>query len=557
MRVSGLSAAPLMFDQLGLDQTQLLSLSSGAEKTVVIAVIDDGFSVSHPSLRGMLWRNPAEVAFNGVDEDANGYVDDRTGWDVADMDAEIAPPSDRLKEFDHGAYSAALIADIVRAKLGERHDYPIKLMLIKAISDQSTDLSIKHGYQGIDYAINNGASIISNAWSGGTLAEGESRVLNLALAKNVFIINSVGNFPTEQASVPGVHPGVFAVAGVDAAGRIIDKSNYGLEVDLVSMAEDVSSVSLASENGYQTQSGTSIAVPVVAATAALMKLVNPTISRNEIRDCLINTAKQVDTQNTNIAGKLGAGLVQVDAAIDCAQAPDHSLLADRYVNAKGTFGLSYQSNQDAIVKKWRIEPVAAGRELVLLNSVSEGAATTVVMRIFELKGQVKTLLWQGALHEIPDKLVLQTSIAEIELTVPANSPKFSLKSHYSLTPVDLEKQFCSGKKIISENATLDDGSGNERYAALSNCKWLIQSKPGKSIRIGFTSLDIDSETDKIYLFRGDNTEQANFLVSLTGNELPPQYVVEGGDVLIWLLSDQSREAQGFTAKIDWVDAPSE
>lgn len=553
VNVSVIYAAPLVFDQIDLDQSRLLPLD-GAEKTVVLAVIDDGFSVTHPSLRGMVWRNTSEIAFNGIDDDSNGYVDDRTGWDIADMDGELAPPSGRLNEFNHGAYTAALIADIVRAKLGEQIDYPIKLMLVKAVSDQSDNLDLRLGYRGIDYAIQNGASIVSNAWSGGTLEKEHSQILNFALAQDVFVVNSVGNFPSEQASVPAVHPGVFGVAGVDASGRIIDESNYGSEVDLVSIARDISSISLVSQSGQQSQSGTSVAVPAVAATVALMRLVNPRISRNEIRDCLLNTAKQVDTQNQNIAGKLGAGLLQVDAAIDCAKTPVQSLLLEKHVNTKGSIGLSYSPEEKEIVKKWRIEPAAAGQGLVLFNSVS-GDASTAFARIFELEGQNKILHWEGAARALPDKLVLDRSVAEIELTIPANSPNFSLKSHYALTPIDLEKQFCSGKEIISENTVIDDGSGSEPYAALTNCKWLVQSKPGQSVRIHFKSFDIDPQSDKIYLFRGDNTEQTSLLVSLTGNESPPKYIVEGGDVLIWLLSDESREAQGFTAEIDWVDAP--
>ena len=441
LATSELLAAPLAFDQIGLDQAIHLPLD-GAEETILVAVVDDGFSVTHPSLRGMVWRNPSEIAFNAIDDDNNGYVDDRAGWDIADMDADIAPPSGRLNAFNHGGYTAALIADIVRAKLGEQNDYPIKLMLVKAVPDQSIDLDIRQGYQGIDYAIRNGASIVSNAWSGGTLEKEHSQILNLALAKDVFVVNSVGNFPSEQTSIPAVHPGVFGVAGVDATGLIIDKSNYGAEVDLVSVSQDISSVSLVSQSGQQIQSGTSVAVPVVAATAALMRLVNPRISRNEIRDCLINTAKQLDTQNQNVAGKLGAGLLQVDAAIDCAKTPAKSLLVDKRVNAKGSIGLSYRPEEKEIIKKWRIDPVAAGQGLVLYNSVS-GDASTALVRIFELGGQNKALRWEGAVRTMPDKLVLEWSAAEIELTIPSGSPIFSLKSHYALTPIDLEKSFCS------------------------------------------------------------------------------------------------------------------
>ncbi len=49
-------------------------------KTVVVAVIDSGIDTMHEDLRSILWRNPNEIAGNGIDDDKNGYVDDVNGW---------------------------------------------------------------------------------------------------------------------------------------------------------------------------------------------------------------------------------------------------------------------------------------------------------------------------------------------------------------------------------------------------------------------------------------------------------------------------------------------
>ncbi len=553
---SGVTAAPLPLELLGLDTRAKLELGksgSTAGKEVVIAVIDDGFATDLPALKGMQWRNSAEIAYNGFDDDNNGYVDDRTGWDIADMDGDIAPPANRRAEFEHGSYTASLIAEVIRAKLGEQDDYPIKLMLIKAVSDQSIDLDLKLGYQGIQYAIQNGANVVSNAWSGGQLQKDDAGILNSALAKGVTIINSVGNYPTEQASMPAAHPAVFGVAGVDASGRIIKLSNYGSEVDLVSVAQAISSVSLSSESGQRIESGTSVAVPVIAATAALMKLVNSDISRNEIQDCLLNTAKPVDRQNPLIPGKLGAGLIQIDAAIECASAPANSLMAETFQNAKGSFGLAYVSDRQALTKKWRIMPQATGEGIRLQNTLS-GAAPDTVLTIRKLD-ESKQILWHGKLSMLADSLVIPADGFEFELQIGANSPPFSLRSRYAVVARDLEKSYCSGKTIIQDTTSIEDGSKNAPYAALSNCQWLIKAKPGKAIRIQFTSLDIDAQTDKIYLFYGDTTTQTNLLVTLSGSEIPPAYRIDGGDALLWFLSDESGEAQGFSAEIDWIEQP--
>jgi hypothetical protein len=48
---------------------------------VVVAVLDESIQIAHPDLAANVWKNPGEVAGDGIDNDANGYVDDVNGWD--------------------------------------------------------------------------------------------------------------------------------------------------------------------------------------------------------------------------------------------------------------------------------------------------------------------------------------------------------------------------------------------------------------------------------------------------------------------------------------------
>ncbi len=48
--------------------------------SVLVAVIDSGIDSTQEDLKAVLWRNPREVAGNGLDDDHNGYVDDARGW---------------------------------------------------------------------------------------------------------------------------------------------------------------------------------------------------------------------------------------------------------------------------------------------------------------------------------------------------------------------------------------------------------------------------------------------------------------------------------------------
>jgi subtilisin family serine protease len=56
-------------------------LKGKPSKTVVVGVIDSGVDIEHEDLKSSIWRNPLEIANNGIDDDKNGFVDDVNGWD--------------------------------------------------------------------------------------------------------------------------------------------------------------------------------------------------------------------------------------------------------------------------------------------------------------------------------------------------------------------------------------------------------------------------------------------------------------------------------------------
>jgi len=51
------------------------------QRTVLVAIIDNGIDTLHPDLKANLWTNPKEIPGNKVDDDNDGFVDDVHGWD--------------------------------------------------------------------------------------------------------------------------------------------------------------------------------------------------------------------------------------------------------------------------------------------------------------------------------------------------------------------------------------------------------------------------------------------------------------------------------------------
>ncbi len=65
----------------GISLTQTYRFLQGKKpKETIVAVIDSGVDTTHEDLKNILWRNPKEIAGNGIDDDHNGYVDDVYGW---------------------------------------------------------------------------------------------------------------------------------------------------------------------------------------------------------------------------------------------------------------------------------------------------------------------------------------------------------------------------------------------------------------------------------------------------------------------------------------------
>ena len=90
------------------DLPEAWSLTTG-NANHVIAIIDTGVKFDHPELIGRFWENTDEISGNGIDDDGNGYVDDRDGWDFVDNDNNPTfSPGTALK--DHGTRMAGIVA---------------------------------------------------------------------------------------------------------------------------------------------------------------------------------------------------------------------------------------------------------------------------------------------------------------------------------------------------------------------------------------------------------------------------------------------------------------
>lgn len=254
-------------------------------KPAVIAILDSGLQLDHPDLAPNLWTNPGEIPANDLDDDGNGWVDDVYGWrferyyDTTVQTYVNAGSNDVQDDFGHGTHVAGIAAAAADNGEGAAGVAPrAQLMTVKVLDDTGagwySDIA-----DGILYAADNGADVINlslgAAYPSGVL----ERAAAYARERGVVIVAAAGN-TSGPVLYPAALPDVLAVAASDQQDEPAVFSSYGPQVDLA--APGVNIYSTWYNGGYLTQSGTSMAAPHVAGTAALLRAARPDLGPAEI-----------------------------------------------------------------------------------------------------------------------------------------------------------------------------------------------------------------------------------------------------------------------------------
>lgn len=285
--------------------------SSGS--TVVVAIVDDAIERSHADLSPNLWVNAGEIPGNGIDDDNNGYIDDINGYDVSDNDNNPNPPG---SSFDHGTHVAGIVSARSNNGTGVASiGFSCKLMCVKATNSAG---SVTSGYDGIVYAAASGASIINMSWGGPSSSITAQNIINYAVGKGCILIAAAGNDNVNTLFYPAAYNNVVSVAATTSSNTKASFSNYGSWIDVSAPGNNIYSTTIG--NSYGNKSGTSMASPMVAGLAGLMKSLNPNMPNNDLINCLLSTAANINAQNPSYIGQLGSGRIDAAAAMACVAA---------------------------------------------------------------------------------------------------------------------------------------------------------------------------------------------------------------------------------------------
>ncbi|KAH8052942.1 serine-type endopeptidase [Aureococcus anophagefferens] len=301
------------YDAINLDEAWEMG---AGDPSIVVAVVDTGMDMDHPDLQKNVWVNDGEICGNGVDDDKNGYVDDCYGYNFADDKGN----GDLFGDGSHGTHCAGTIAadndnDLYVSGVagGKNGNAGASLMTLVAFGQVSYG-----GFaEGIVYAADNGAKIVSNSWgytAPDQYAEDELAAIDYADDLGVAVVFAAGNAGTDENWYPAYYDRAIAVAAVDDDGVAAYFTCFGDWIDVSAPGVGVLSTVAMSEGATDYYDGT----------------------KDDVLDCLYGTATDLDDVNGAYAGKLGAGLIAAGDFAACMKngapsaAPTLSLPPTRY-----------------------------------------------------------------------------------------------------------------------------------------------------------------------------------------------------------------------------------
>jgi PKD repeat protein len=281
-------------DLVGAEDAWNISLGSNSVK---VAIVDNAVFAGHSDLTAYLQR------------------------DVSDNDNDATPPQDYSTDsgWSHGTHCAGLAtADINNATGIASLGGDVEVIGIKATPNSGISGSIYDSYDGVQWACQNGANVVSMSF-GSPSQSGAFQTLVNAYPGVVFMA-AAGNDGVTTLQYPAAYANVICVGSVDGNDTRSSFSNYNGSTPWVDICSPggftsgglLSTVYTTSGNNYAKMGGTSMATPYAAGLVGLMLSINPAMTPSAIEACLISSG-------VNNGQNMGPRIDAL-AALQCVQA---------------------------------------------------------------------------------------------------------------------------------------------------------------------------------------------------------------------------------------------
>ncbi len=312
---------------------------SRGDKSIVIGIVDDGVYWGHPDLAANIHQNLGEDAnhngvtiiwdgtqwipdpgdLNGIDDDGNGYVDDLVGWDFG---GDNGTPDNNPEEDvpTHGTLVAGIAGAVTNNGIGiASMGFNCSLLPVKCSRKDMDPRLIIYGYEGIKYAADNGAKIINCSFTGYAYSHAEQEIINYAISKGALVIAAAGNDNIDLPAYPASYQGVLSVGATNAADKMWSASNYGGTIDVTAPGQQI--YGTWGKDSYTVANGTSLAAPITAGLAGLIKSRFPDYTPLQIGEQIRATSDDISSLNADsLKYKMGKGRINAYNALTITNA---------------------------------------------------------------------------------------------------------------------------------------------------------------------------------------------------------------------------------------------
>lgn len=308
-----------------IDAAAAWNLAQGNSQTL-IGVVDIGIDVTHEDLASNIGTNPNEIPANSIDDDDNGLVDDISGWNFNNNSNDIANST-----FSHGTEVAGIIAAVGNNATGITGvSWKAGLVSINIAGADSNEISsaidymthLKNTYRLPVLATNN--SYVLNVLSGNPPPSQPELAIERARDAGILFVAGAGNDARDTDTDPRYPAGystanIISVTATNSSDTLwwtssTNGSNWGAtSVDLAAPGDTIYSTQL--NDTYGTNSGTSMATPMVVSTLALMKDANPALNADTLKSIVMSTVTPLSALTGN---SVSEGRLNTYAAVETA-----------------------------------------------------------------------------------------------------------------------------------------------------------------------------------------------------------------------------------------------
>lgn len=279
-------------DRINVDDAYPIFDNSFAEQW--IAVLDDGIDMNHEDLKANLLSDYSyDIPKGKLLKNCSAKYTGSHGTNVSGVIAAVS-----------GNHKGIMG---VASGYGDNYN---KVMMLKVTNDD--DVAYTSSFiSGIEYAIENGASVINISWTSSTPLASYQKIIDTATDCEVTVVASAGNDNNSILRYPAAYNNVISVAAVDEYNNKASFSSYGSTVDYAAPGVNIYTTSLS--NTYDSVNGTSFSAPITAASVAMLKAFTNNPTTDKIERILDHTVTKVSDST------IGVGVINIGLAMEYAR----------------------------------------------------------------------------------------------------------------------------------------------------------------------------------------------------------------------------------------------